>query len=76
MGDLVILNGTLENQFVKKLFLPYTVLEFIFYAEKISSSKSNSSRILIVIVESEQPSLEVSFPETALIRKVNVNDKL
>jgi hypothetical protein len=53
MNELVVMNNTLENNFVKKLFLPFTVLEFNLNAEKTTSNKSNSSKILIVIVESE-----------------------
>jgi hypothetical protein len=55
MGDLVILNNNnFENSFVEKLFLPFTVLEFILTGNKTSSNnKFNSSRILIVIVEND-----------------------
>jgi hypothetical protein len=70
------LNQTNENQLAEKLFLPFTVLEFYLIGTKISNSKSNQSKILIVIVENDQPSLQVTFPTTALIRKVNANDKL
>jgi hypothetical protein len=62
MGDLVVMNSSLENNFAKKLFLPFTILEFTLTGTKSSNSKTNSSRILIVIVENDQPSLQVSFP--------------
>jgi hypothetical protein len=53
MGDLIIMNSSLENNFAKKLFLPFSVLEFTLTGTKTSNSKTNSSRILIVIVEND-----------------------
>jgi hypothetical protein len=54
MGDLVQMNNSLENSFIGKLFLPFTVLEFILDGNKSSvNDKQNSSRILIVVVENE-----------------------
>jgi hypothetical protein len=54
MGDLVEMNNTLENSYIEKLFLPFTILEFILTGNKTSvDDKYNSSRVLIVIVENE-----------------------
>ena len=51
MGDLVVMNNTLENNFAKKLFLPFSTLEFTLAGTKASNGKTNSSKILIIIVE-------------------------
>jgi hypothetical protein len=68
------MNDTLENIFGPKLFFPFTIMEFKLSAEK--STKSNSANALIVIIESDKPSLELRIAESALARKINLNDKL
>jgi hypothetical protein len=68
------MNDTLENSFVKKSFFPFTVLEFKLSVSK--DTKQNFAQALIIIVEIDQIPLVVSFPESALARKVNTNDKL
>ena len=51
LGDLVVMNNTLENNFPKKLFLPFSTLEFTLAASKSTNGKTDSTKIIVIIIE-------------------------
>ena len=67
---------TNDIKFIIKFFEPYNVFHYTFNATKPSSNKTQTNSVIIIVVETDIPLLNVSVPSNLITQKINKNDAL